>query len=386
MKRLLPIFLLAVLAPPAYAAPQLGGPVSPDGKVRVTVDVPQGMRHHNTAGTDGSGLCVWWSITHAARWQDEGPLADLGSWMQKKAGGGWPQRVDQILTAKPFAGVDYAQYEGTAPTILKAALASKRLPCVTYNGRDPHYSGRISHMVNCVHFDEQWVCILDNNYIGPNELVWMTPAEFSERWISQGTGWAVVLLRETPDARGRRPWPDEARGIWPGQDVANKYEWWFHPRDPGRLYLYCTSTKPKQLVGGWDVKGKYFRFYVTATDHWLPPGEPPFDPPTVPMVGPERKVGDAEDWGLTLQEWPPLQKGEERWTRKGQPSSAAEILAVLQPRPVPPPPAPVPVPNPQPGPNPNPQPADPGSSSLGSALITGLAMLILSLFAPAKKA
>src|SRR6202030_2027387 len=98
MKRLLitPLLILA-FAGGGLAAPTLGGPISPDAKTKVAIDFPLALRHHNTAGRDGSGLCVFWSITHAARWQLETPLADLGTLMEKERGGGWPERVDVIL-------------------------------------------------------------------------------------------------------------------------------------------------------------------------------------------------------------------------------------------------------------------------------------------------
>src|ERR1700677_2188337 len=102
MKRFLltPLWILA-FASVGLAAPTLGGPVSPDGKTKVTIDLPLALRHANTAGRDGSGLCVFWSITHAARWQRETPLEDLGTVMEREKGGGWPERVDTILAKYP---------------------------------------------------------------------------------------------------------------------------------------------------------------------------------------------------------------------------------------------------------------------------------------------
>jgi 23S rRNA G2069 N7-methylase RlmK/C1962 C5-methylase RlmI len=53
-------------------------------------------------------------------------------------------------------------------------------------------------MVNLVHLDQTWACVLDNNYIGERQLVWMSVAEFVSRWKGQGQGWAVVLLDPPP--------------------------------------------------------------------------------------------------------------------------------------------------------------------------------------------
>src|SRR5438093_7986957 len=211
MKRLAFVPLLVLLlAADVSATPQLGGPIAPDGRTRVQIDFPLALRSANSVGRDGYGLCVFTSVMHAARWQKEGPLEDFQALMRRELGGGWPEKLDRMI-AKYAPGVDYFQYEGRDPTVLKLALAGQRLPSVTYNGRDPHYRGGISHMVNLVHFDEHWACILDNNFVGENDLVWMTPSEFLERWRGRGSGWAVILLREPPDP------PAEAPTKYPGQ-------------------------------------------------------------------------------------------------------------------------------------------------------------------------
>ena len=102
------------------------------------------------------------------------------------------------MIAKYGKGAKYLQYEGKDPAILKAALASGRMPSVTYDGHDPHYRGTIAHMVNLVHLDEKYAVVLDNNFVGENELVWLSPEEFRSRWLGNGGGWAVVLLSPPP--------------------------------------------------------------------------------------------------------------------------------------------------------------------------------------------
>lgn len=360
MKRFsMTVLLILVLALPAGAAPTLGGPTSPDGKTRVTIDLPPALRHDNTVGRDGSGLCVFWSITFAARWQKETALEDFAVLMQSERGGGWPQRVDQMI-AKYAPGVDYLQYEGRDPVVIQAALKGKRLPAVTYAGRDPHYKGWIAHMVNVVHYDERWVCILDNNHIGENDLVWMTPAEFLQRWRGKGSGWAVVLLKEPPQ-QPPSPGPTRQRHSQArGSQETVKYVWYYHRGDPYRIYLYCQED---YLVGAYDFRELYFRFYAGDEEKWLAKCRPPFPPPLVVPHQPSGPVATAEDYGVPLDMFPPRSDKEERWTRKGQPASKAELLLLLEPR------------N-----NPHPSPAGPEETSLGSAGVVGLGIVILSLF------
>jgi hypothetical protein len=373
------VFFFCTIA--GQAAPTLGGPISPDGKVTVTISLPLHLRARNAPGIDGAGLCVFTSIMHSARWQLEQPLVDFQARMRKELGGGWPGRVDKMI-AKYAPGVDYVQFEGRDPLLLKAALASQRLPSVTYNGRDPHYHGSISHMVNIVHLDDHWACILDNNFIGENDLVWMTPAEFLDRWRGRGSGWVVVLLREPPNppviGRVRSPEsgvrsparetllasesgvrsPDLNLGGW-------QYTWFYHEGDAGRIYLYCEDDDDP--TGAYDVAGRYFRFYHADSKEWLSKTEPPFPPP---VLRPGQRTGVLEtfqDFGVPLNQFPPRQPNEERWTRQGKAATKDNILAILLPRP-----RPQPQPDPlQPAPTPNP------TSNSGPALLASLLMLVL---------
>jgi hypothetical protein len=348
----------------ATAAPQLGGAVAPDGKTRVTIDMPLSLRHANTAGRDGYGLCVFWSITHAARWQKESPLEDFGTFMEKERGGGWPEKVDQMI-AKHAPGVDYFQYEGRDPVAIQALLQGGRMPSVTYCGLDPHYRGAISHMVNVVHYDERWVAILDNNYIGENDLVWMTPAEFLERWRGKGSGWVVGLFKEPPRAALKDDPAKKLPGQVHGDDGAVQYVWYYHKNDPYRVYLYCED----ELVGGYDLREGYFRFYAADEDRWLSKGPPPFPVPEVTPFQPSGVVGYAQDYGIPLNLFPPRTQAEERWTRRGQAASRADILKALEPRRPPDPPRP-----------------DPSSSGTvpASGLIAVVVLLFLSLFGKEK--
>lgn len=173
------------------------GPVGPAGQ-EVACDLPADLRTKNVGGTDGSGLCVFTSIGHAARYQNERKLADFQRQMRAERGGGWPEKVDAMV-AKYAPGAAYVQATNGDLAFLRKAIASGRMPSVTYAGRDPHYGrATIAHMVNLVHLDDTSACVLDNNFVGERQLLWMTPAEFAERWRANGGGWAVVLLAPAP--------------------------------------------------------------------------------------------------------------------------------------------------------------------------------------------
>jgi len=187
---------------------ELGG-TSRDG-IKASLLLPRSERLKNTGGSDGprgpgsgSGLCVFTSIAHAARWQNVDSLKDFQAWMRFRPGGGYPAKVDDMIarytTEQGVAKPAYLQYEGLDTDLVRAAVESGRMPCVTYDGRDPHYRGHIEHMVNVIGFSDRWVVVLDNNFVDDAGLVWLTPAEFKDRFVGQGgrgrQGWAVVLLQ-----------------------------------------------------------------------------------------------------------------------------------------------------------------------------------------------
>lgn len=176
--------------------PVVDGP-SHDGK-EVQCDLPVDLRQHNVGGRDGAGLCVFTSIMHSARYQNERRLWNFQADMRKEPGGGYPAKVDAMVK-KYGAGTQYIQYEGRDPSILELSLKCGKMPGVTYNGMDQvHYSGRIAHMVSLVYLDSTAACILDNNFVGERDLVWMTRDDFLQRWTGGGSGWAVILLSGRP--------------------------------------------------------------------------------------------------------------------------------------------------------------------------------------------
>lgn len=184
--------------PGAIEAVSIGGPVGPDG-TQVEADLPVSLRKKNVGGRDGAGLCVFTSIMHAARYQGERRLWDFQEKMTHELGGGYPEKVDKMI-AKYGEGTKYVQYEGADPSVIRQAIAAGRMASVTWDGyHDPHYGGsKIAHMVNCVQYTDRAVCLLDNNFIGDGELVWMTPDDFQRGWTEGKSGWAVVLLNPAP--------------------------------------------------------------------------------------------------------------------------------------------------------------------------------------------
>lgn len=172
-----------------------GGAISPDG-THVECDLPAEYRMKNVGGRDGAGLCVFTSIMHAARYQQEPKLWEFQKQMRAEPGGGYPAKVDKMI-ARYGPGTNYVQHEGGDADFLKLALRTGRMPSVTYCGRDGvYYKSNIAHMVNLAYLDGSRAAILDNNYIG--NYLWMTESEFDSRWQGQGGGWAVVLLSPPP--------------------------------------------------------------------------------------------------------------------------------------------------------------------------------------------
>lgn len=194
---------------PVCPAPQsgkisLGGAVSPDGASEVDVDLPVDQRLRNIGSrVDGAGMCVSTSITHSARWQNLRDWSAWRDWCAQYPGGSYPAKTDrqvkQFAQEKAVAVPAFVQYEGTDPSVLRLALATGRLPSVTYAGRDGvRYRGPIAHMVNLVHLSERWAAVMDNNG-RPEDLIWMSPAEFLDRWTNGGRGgWAFVWLTPPP--------------------------------------------------------------------------------------------------------------------------------------------------------------------------------------------
>jgi hypothetical protein len=201
---LVPCVPLCAVPRAPMAGATIAGGTGPDG-TQIACDLPMSQQMHNTGGSDGSGLCVFTSIAHAARWQQVGQLEDFQQFMKSHPGGGYPAKVDAMIAAaskshgqdKP----DYLQSEGMDLELLKAACKSGRMPGVTYSfSPSGRYGGKkIAHMVNLVSADSAWFVVLDNNYPcdaqHPDNYEWLTPQEFQRVYAP---GWAVILLDAPP--------------------------------------------------------------------------------------------------------------------------------------------------------------------------------------------
>jgi hypothetical protein len=175
---------------------QVGGTTSPDGAEEIQIDLPPELHLKNTGGTDKAGLCVWCSGNHAAYWQHVHACEAIFTRMQREKGGGWPERVDQLLPK--FAAElglptpRYIQVQNRDLAILRLATRTGRMPGVTYNfSPTGRYQGRIAHMVSLVHCTDRWCTILDNNH--PKTYEWMDPATFLKVYTYGGNGWAWIF-------------------------------------------------------------------------------------------------------------------------------------------------------------------------------------------------
>lgn len=183
----------------------LGGPVGPDGRTEVDCDLPVSQRIKNIGSyRDGAGMCVMSSIEMAARWANLEQMRGLRDWCANQPGGAYPSKVDRQLkefcAAKSIPIPAYYQYEGPEPLpVIQAAIKSGRMPCITYSGQDGvRYRGSIAHMVCSNGLTEATATILDNNGIGENELLWMTPEDMVKRCSGRGSGWVFVWLAPGP--------------------------------------------------------------------------------------------------------------------------------------------------------------------------------------------
>jgi hypothetical protein len=205
----------------APASAVITGPRHHDA-TEVQCDIPADLHVRNRAGTDGSGLCVFASMKMSGHWHDEPVFLGLFEWMRARPGGGYPSKVDAMVSAfckeKGLSRPMYLQIESANLDILRLACRTGRLPAVTYaispTGR---YGGRrLSHMVSLLAAGEGkgpdgkgWWVILDNNHPGGEQLEWMSESQFRRTYTNGASGWAIVLLRAGPPPVPRNQRRDE---------------------------------------------------------------------------------------------------------------------------------------------------------------------------------
>lgn len=173
-----------------------------DGR-HLICDLPRDMQLKNKVGTDGSGLCVWASLDIDAQYQNVTPLIGFLDYMTKYRGGGWPKKVDDYIPKKADgAPVRYQQSTTADEKLFEMFLRTHRPIAITY-GYSARYKdrsnpdGRIDHMVVCVHLDEKWGAVYDNNF--PGTFEWCSRRELFRRWeLGDLGGWLVGYLDPPP--------------------------------------------------------------------------------------------------------------------------------------------------------------------------------------------
>jgi len=179
-------------------------PYATDG-TQVQADLPVALHTRNVGGSDGLGLCVFTSILHSSYFQNVVVLQEFRAWMQGQPGGGWPDKVDEMIrrfcAAKGYKLPAYIQIENNDLAILQKACKSGRCVCVTYSvSPTGRYNGQqIAHMVNIVAAGagkgpdgRGWYCVLDNNFPGSYE--WMSEAQFLRAYRGSSRGWSIVFV------------------------------------------------------------------------------------------------------------------------------------------------------------------------------------------------
>lgn len=167
---------------------------------RARCDLPKELHVKNIAGSDGLGQCGFASATHAGRFQAFPEFYGFLEWMKRQPGGAWPEKMDRMfeefLGPESYRDFNYLHAFGDAAIpLMERAVNSGRMVLVTY-GYSDRYGVSIDHMVNLVHLDDEWACILDNNFPGTWE--WVPRSEFVQRfhWTTQGKseGWCVIFI------------------------------------------------------------------------------------------------------------------------------------------------------------------------------------------------
>lgn len=176
------------------------GAEGPDGR-HVMIDYPAEIWKANITSR-GQGCCVQRSVDLAAHWQSVPVLYDFPEWIKSKGipGGAYPEelarRIGLICKDRHSDEPDYVNVETKDFGLLKLVIATGRMPCVDYSGNDGvHYDGPIAHCVCLSYVDDDYVCVLDNNF-PPDKSLWMPTADFKARW----GGWIIALCAPRPPA------------------------------------------------------------------------------------------------------------------------------------------------------------------------------------------
>lgn len=301
--------------------PVLGGLASPDGLTQAVLYDYDGSWPKNIS-SGGFGCCAFRALSYAARLQAVPALIGLPERMKEDGvpGGGYPAKMDTIVQ-RYGGGASYFQDTDKDFVVLAALLKSKRLPCVDYSGRDPHYNQRIAHCVNICAYDDvnDWVGILDNNYPQSDQIVWMGKKQFASRW----NGWLYGLLAATP---GTVVPVGETGGEndMPKNDAAIDYS--PIPGAPGQYQ----AIKDGKQIGVWlKPKQEYWPLNGDGT-FAAEPAVAPSEPPGA-LHFPGRRIKGVLNFGLDTKEL----NGAEMSSIDGKPAGKKQLLAAIGPEMVP---------------------------------------------------
>lgn len=166
---------------------------------RANAYIPPGMHIQNEGGIDGAGLCVIASNVLDGVFQRVPELRDgknSATWKAaKRAPGGYNDSKLKRLWDRVGMRTPYASVTGSVAEVCAVVEYYTRLgiPTATTMNTGARYGYMwIAHMVTTIHLDDEWACVVDNNY--PNVYFWMPRAEYESRLVSGGVGWVVVLL------------------------------------------------------------------------------------------------------------------------------------------------------------------------------------------------
>jgi len=156
-------------------------PIRPDQprvvkQERPVVNPPLKDRQENWRGSRREGSCVWAATITLLRWQGRYNTANR---LRQKYGNGeysedWAAKMER-------EGLRYAYVTNGDVRFLEWACRTRRGAGVTVL--------RGAHMVNLVHLDDEWACLLDNNDTG--KYKWVPREMFLAEWRAS-FGWALT--------------------------------------------------------------------------------------------------------------------------------------------------------------------------------------------------
>jgi len=150
---------------------------------RPTVNLETVFRVQNWRGPQGEGSCVHATMIMLFRWQGQFEMADY--WQANHADGEWATNLAKKMDR---AGVRYAY------TTNKDDISFLEWACKTRRGCGVAVRNR-AHMIMLVGLDDEYACILDNNF--PGSFKWIPREEFLKDWLSSGS-WAVTPVMASP--------------------------------------------------------------------------------------------------------------------------------------------------------------------------------------------